>query len=168
MFTYNQGFTNLMHFLMLIFLLQTSTPLKSEESITEQLKNYIDEVDEVLYKETGIRITTPTPTKQSPQPIIIDVDKAENISSNKKHKLNFGLGKKLKSLTQKRQKTEVNNRKNGVVSDKSVVPDVVASEETPDIEFEEEIQLSNQSPVMIHSSQQPAEKPPLTKGMLFH
>lgn len=148
-------------------LLQTSTPLKSEESITEQLKNYIDEVDEVLYKETGIRITTPSPTKQ---PIIIDVDKAENISSNKKHKLNFGLGKKLKSLTQKRQKTESDkdNRKNGVVSNKRDVPDLVVSEETPDIEFEEETQLSNQSPVMIHSSQQPAEKPPLTKGMLFH
>lgn len=146
-----------------IFTLQTSTPIKSEESITEQLKNYIDEVDEVLYKETGIRITTPT--KQSPQPIIIDVDKAENISSNKKHKLNFGLGKKLKSLTQKRQKTD--NRKNGVVNDKKDVPDVVVSEQTPDIEFEEEIQLSNQSPVMIHSSQQPAEKPPLTKGIFY-
>lgn len=147
--------------------MQSSTPLKSEETITEQLKNYIDEVDEVLYKETGIRITTPT--KQSPQPIIIDVDKAENISSNKKHKLNFGLGKKLKSLTQKRQKTERDkDRKNVVVSNKIDVPDLVVSKETPDIEFEEETQLSNQSPVMIHSSQQPAEKPPLTKGMLFH
>jgi len=84
--------------------------------------------------------------------------------------LNFGLGKKLKSLTQKRQKTESDkdNRKNGVVSNKRDVPDLVVSEETPDIEFEEETQLSNQSPVMIHSSQQPAEKPPLTKGMLFH
>ncbi|CAG9766416.1 unnamed protein product [Ceutorhynchus assimilis] len=107
------------------------------ESVTEQLKNYIDEVDEELYKETGIRITS-TPRKRDPEPIIIDLDKAENISGTKKHKLNFGLGKKFKSLTQKKPKDR---------------------HETSAIEI-----AAKQSPTMIHSSQKPADKPPLTKG----
>ncbi|KAJ8969748.1 hypothetical protein NQ317_000561 [Molorchus minor] len=51
-----------------------------KESVTDKLKEYIDEVDAELYKETGIRISSPKPEVKDPRLIIIDVDKAENIS----------------------------------------------------------------------------------------
>ncbi|XP_066150835.1 microtubule-associated protein futsch isoform X2 [Euwallacea fornicatus] len=164
-------------------IIQPSTPIgqDQQESVTEQLKNYIDEVDEELYRETGIRITS-SASKKGPQPIIIDVDKAQNVSSQKKHKLKFGFGKKLKSLTHKKLKSSETkeNRKNDITnnlpealvdsekSDSEVIVKELQPKETkfvsPAIQCViEEIQI-NKSPEMIHSSQKPAEKLPLTKG----
>ncbi|XP_060536941.1 uncharacterized protein LOC132708567 isoform X2 [Cylas formicarius] len=78
----------------------------SRESITEKLKEYIDEIDEEIYKETGIRYKNNTEPRTEPQPIIIDLDKAEKISSGKKSKFKYsGLGKKIKSLTHRKHKT---------------------------------------------------------------
>ncbi|KAH1006746.1 hypothetical protein HUJ05_007451 [Dendroctonus ponderosae] len=145
-------------------------PENRSASVTDQLKNYIEEVDAALYKETGIRIAkTPSPQRE-PQPIIIDVDKAENISSSKRHKLNFNLGKKLKSITQKKPKANEVERKHARKD-----PAAVKSEElnssadkkptglvAPTVK--DSYQPVNRSPDMIHSSQKPVEKPPLTKG----
>lgn len=103
-------------------------------NITQQLKEYIDEIDEELFKETGLR---PKDHKKKPPGIvIIDVDKAEKIS-DKKERTNKFLGRKFKFLGGK------DKAQNAIKKTDSL--------ETPQIE-------------MIHSSQKPAEKPPLTKG----
>ncbi|XP_050308103.1 uncharacterized protein LOC126744646 isoform X2 [Anthonomus grandis grandis] len=152
-------------------------PVNRPQSVTEQLKDYIAEVDEELYKETGIRISTLPPIRD-PIPIIIDVDKAENISINKKHKLNFGLGKKIKSLTQKKPKTKGKNDGNYkpvYQNEKSfkrvkVVKDIVKEvNDTKQSEPVKKPKLKDTEKLeefteMIHSSQKPVEKPPLTKG----
>lgn len=90
--------------------LQENNKKNQEQSITEQLKQYIDEVDEQLFKETGIRIS-PSKETRKPEIVIIDVDKAEKISQKKKKnrlKPSF-LGKKLKSITKKATKPKSND-----------------------------------------------------------
>ncbi|CAH0551686.1 unnamed protein product [Brassicogethes aeneus] len=164
---------------------------RKSESVTEKLKQYIDEVDAEIYKETGVRVTPPKQEVKQPEVIIIDVDKAEKISSNKGKN---SIGKKLKNLTLKKNKTneakskptndknknkkaQKNNQKNVEenVEKKSVVPEKPKLEEklssgsvsTAPIIKKAIESLENpgkKSPTMIHSSQKPVEKLPLTKG----
>lgn len=166
---------------------------KPSESITDQLKDYIDEIDEQLYKETGIRISSPSPQKDPPiskkdpsshkknppVPVIIDLDKAEKISDGKKSKLNFGLTKKLKSFANKKPKSDdqLGKNRDGFGTGKSL-PRRVENESSgvenraeekrnrrsASVEVEELEEPKVETSNMIHSSQQPAEKLPLTKG----
>ncbi|XP_049817951.1 uncharacterized protein LOC109609226 isoform X3 [Aethina tumida] len=152
---------------------------KKSESVTEKLKEYINEVDEEIFKETGVRVAPPEDIKE-PEIIIIDVDKAEKITNNKQK---TSLGKKLKSLTQKKNKS--NEAKNKNQNKKAGKPKEILNEELilekPKLEeklsagsnsasprIKEAIEnLENsgkRSPNMIHSSQKPADKLPLTKG----
>lgn len=137
------------------------------ESVTEKLKEYIDEVDTALFEETGIRAS---PVETKPEVVIIDVDKAEVTGKKgKKSKVN-ALGKKLKSLTKKaKPKTkdkDTFNTADTVEEEIECKPETI--EVTTPTRIEETIQcLENngkQSPTMIHSSQMPADKPPLTRG----
>nr|CAI5839173.1 unnamed protein product [Callosobruchus analis] len=153
---------------------------KKRQSITEKLKQFIDEVDEELYKETGVRpLPTDAPKEvKEPQPIIIDVDKAEKISGRKKKFKASLLGKKFKVGKSKKGKT------NEAAKLKKTLPenpeptrkteeetiDKRAAEclpSTPSARIKEAIETlehSNTSPAMIHSSQKPVDKLPLTKG----
>lgn len=160
---------------------------KDPESVTEKLKEYIDEVDSALYEETGIKVN---PSKQTPQakPVVIDVDKAEKISNNRNSKSSKlisanALGKKLKSLTNKKRKISVKDKAN-VIKEKltnkkkkqqDTIEEVVEYKpETIEIptytnnKVKEAVEnLENQykqNSTMIHSSQKPAEKLPLTRG----
>ncbi|CAH1163539.1 unnamed protein product [Phaedon cochleariae] len=149
---------------------------KKKESITEKLKQYIDEVDEELYKETGVRVTLEEVKK--PQPIIIDVDKAEKISSGGKKFKHTALGKKLKSITNRKNKTnDANNAKTlskkeirteiqAPVSQENINKDIQDNSNTgPLIKAAiDNLEHPKESPKMIHSSQKPVEKLPLTRG----
>ncbi|XP_074042526.1 uncharacterized protein isoform X3 [Leptinotarsa decemlineata] len=155
---------------------------KKKDSITEKLKQFIDEVDEELYKETGIRPKPPEEVKKppeevkKPQPIIIDVDKAEKISTKSKKFKNSALGKKLKAIAHKKNKTneaiklkEVESEINKAVSKgNSAEPQVAKSPPNspgPIVRAAiEHLENPNNSPKMIHSSQKPVDKLPLTKG----
>ncbi|KAF2905482.1 hypothetical protein ILUMI_00694 [Ignelater luminosus] len=172
---------------------------EKQESVTEKLKEYIDEVDTALFNETGIRVDHSKSEKKAPEIVIIDVDKAEKISNKKdKSKLNTGaIGKKIKSLTNKKEKIKktkssaktkekppANAKQKGVLkadntSEKrrSVSPkDQVKVEiikipdtQSPSPKVKKVIDnlqsQGNRSPKMIHSSQQPPEKLPLTRGL---
>nr|CAH7716753.1 unnamed protein product [Callosobruchus chinensis] len=153
---------------------------KKRQSITEKLKQFIDEVDEELYKETGVR---PLPTDEpkeakEPQPIIIDVDKAEKISGRKKKFKASLLGKKFKVGKSKKNKTNEAAKLKKTILEKPE-PAKKTEEETLDKrtaeclpstpsprikEAIETLEHSNTSPAMIHSSQKPVDKLPLTKG----
>ncbi|KAJ8963202.1 hypothetical protein NQ318_018668 [Aromia moschata] len=164
-----------------------------KESVTDQLKEYIDEVDAALYKETGIRVSSPKEEVKSPQPIIIDVDKAEKISEKNKKFKDSLIGKKLKSITHKKNKSneakskaKKSSAKNRTADTKSksenqAKPEVKEEEEKPTQEekpfsgpisaspkIKEAVEnfekLNKTSPTMIHSSQKPVDKLPLTKG----
>ncbi|KAJ8924285.1 hypothetical protein NQ315_007077, partial [Exocentrus adspersus] len=162
-----------------------------QNSVTEKLKEYIDEVDEQLYKETGVRVTPTKEEVKDPAPIIIDVEKAEKISGKNKKFKDSALGKKLKSIThKKKKKTNEAGKKKKLPSDtkakekkfgegKAAVPLKVEVEEprpeeksptphspSPRIKaaVENFEKLGRSSPTMIHSSQKPADKLPLTKG----
>lgn len=157
---------------------------KKKESVTDQLKKFIDEVDEELYKETGIRVASPEEPSKDPQPIIIDLDKAEKISNRKTKKFkDTNLGKKLKSITRKKVKpNEVSKIKksppnkpkdteeSNATEDKPVVKAVVSPKRSvsPSAKIKEFVGAfenpNRSSPKMIHSSQKPADKLPLTKG----
>ncbi|KAG5888837.1 hypothetical protein JTB14_025232 [Gonioctena quinquepunctata] len=153
---------------------------KKKDSITEKLKQFIDEVDEELYKETGIRPSPPENIKP-PQPIIIDVDKAEKISIKSKSKFkNSVLGKKLKSITHKKDKTneagkikrvsEIKGSRNkSTVTEKKVaapeVTDTLSAGTGPRVKAAiKNLEKPRDSPKMIHSSQKPVDKLPLTRG----
>ncbi|XP_031328545.1 uncharacterized protein DDB_G0283697 isoform X1 [Photinus pyralis] len=112
---------------------------KGSSSVTELLKEYIDEVDTALFNETGTRVNH---SAKFPEVVIIDVDKAEKITRKKDSKLS--IGKKIKSLGTKKVKTKK-------PAEASIVKDAIDS-------------LQNQSPTMIHSSQKPVDKLPLTRG----
>ncbi|XP_050510243.1 uncharacterized protein LOC114328375 isoform X3 [Diabrotica virgifera virgifera] len=152
---------------------------KKKESITEQLKQFIDEVDEELYKETGIRVPPPEEQKP-PQPIIIDVEKAQQISNKEKKFKHSLLARKIKSITGKKKQTNDTKTSKKQVNEKnkqsklSEKKDYVKQTE-PSVQFEtsqgtriketiEHLENPKDSPKMIHSSQMPAEKLPLTKG----
>ncbi|XP_072391778.1 uncharacterized protein blo isoform X5 [Diabrotica undecimpunctata] len=152
---------------------------KKKESITEQLKQFIDEVDEELYKETGIRVPPPEEQKP-PQPIIIDVEKAQQISNKEKKFKHSLLARKIKSITNKKKQTNDTKTTKKQVNEKnkqsklSEKKDYVKQAE-PSVQFEtsqgtriketiEHLGNPKDSPKMIHSSQMPAEKLPLTKG----
>ncbi|KAJ8966348.1 hypothetical protein NQ314_003616 [Rhamnusium bicolor] len=166
-----------------------------KESVTDKLKEYIDEVDEALYKETGIRVSPPKEDIKDPQPIIIDVDKAEKITGKNKKFKDSLIGKKLKSITHKKNKTnEANNKvkklpaNNKTKETKPVSnPQKTVKGELKEVaeksKFEEKLplgsvspspkikaavenfeKLNKHSPTMIHSSQKPVDKLPLTKG----
>lgn len=152
---------------------------KQKDSITAQLKKFIDEVDEELYKETGIRPPLPE-EKKPPQPIIIDVDTAEQISTKAKKFKNSLLGRKLKFITHKKKNTnEANKNKKSKNKAKEIPPpgkedhidnpEQVDSIAGPKIkETIEHLSQPKNPPKMIHSSQMPAEKLPLTKGRMVN
>lgn len=160
-------------------------------SVTEQLKEYIDEIDGEIFRETGVRVSPPVEKKKT-DVVIIDVEKAAQIESGKKKRTKLGLGKKLKALT-KRNKKSVNNRERSEEREKVLKENVRrTAEEKQREEFEElreieenlrnilcnpspriketiatlerQARKQSSSPEMIHSSQKPAEKLPLTKG----
>lgn len=166
---------------------------KKKDSVTEKLKEYIDEVDAQLYKETGVRVS-PHEEVGELQPIIIDVEKAEKISGKNKKFKDSVLGKKIKSITHKKNKTneagktkrplsktKVKERKSASKPERQAKQPVKVEEETPKPEekaspvplspspkikaaVENFEKLNKASPTMIHSSQKPADKLPLTKG----
>lgn len=163
---------------------------KKPTSVTEQLKEYIDEVDSELFRETGVRPNPPKVEKhKEPEVVIIDVEKAEKISGGKKS----SLGKKFKALANKKGKIIKNKAKDSISKKKTVQkPQQIKREprskrqepigeprvdkhtlertrsSSPAPRIKEAIEsLENQakkSTKMIHSSQQPPDKPPLTKG----
>lgn len=156
-------------------------------SITEQLKEYIDEVDTALFHETGIRVSPPGCESKPPEVVIIDVDKADQISSNKKSK-SKSLGQKIRSLTKKQDDKKDKDDKKGKVRkvERSVSVHTRKKKKKPEITRGHSLEdLSKKeasvSPVikdtikslnspsdkkekMIHSSQKPIDKLPLTKG----
>ncbi|XP_076259658.1 bloated isoform X2 [Rhynchophorus ferrugineus] len=152
----------------------TNIQNKTTDNITDQLKDYIDEVDAQLYEETGIRITASNPKKDPPTPVIIDLDKAEKISDGKKSKLHFGLGKKLRQLTGKKAKLDETPDKQSGKNNEKTIDSGIAEEEKVNRESteketvtvdEETAQSGEIDPnMMIHSSQKPVDKLPLTKG----
>ncbi|KAK5647216.1 hypothetical protein RI129_002108 [Pyrocoelia pectoralis] len=128
--------------------------LKKEKSrsssVTEKLKEYIDEVDTALFNETGTRVNY---TTKVPEIVIIDVDKAEKISRKKDSKLSAGnIGKKIKSFGTKKVKTK--RSKTPESEPTSIVKGAIDSLQNK----------KGQSPTMIHSSQKPVDKLPLTRG----
>ncbi|CAG9855838.1 unnamed protein product [Phyllotreta striolata] len=141
---------------------------KQKDSVTAQLKRFIDEVDEELYKETGIRPDAPA---EAPQPIIIDVEKAEQINKKKKKFRNSLLGKKLKFAIRKKKKhanesneAKRNNKPQDLTPDHQKDPALGHQvQETIDT-----LLHPKDSPKMIHSSQMPPEKLPLTKGRMVN
>lgn len=140
---------------------------KKKESITEQLKQFIDEVDEELYKETGVRVHS-SDEKKPPQPVIIDVEKAEQIS-NKGNKFKHSvLARKLKSITQKKKTSnDANKNKKTTPPTKNKHVEITKEEERTNPIIKQAINnltSPKDSPKMIHSSQMPPEKLPLTKG----
>ncbi|XP_018563253.1 uncharacterized protein LOC108904981 isoform X2 [Anoplophora glabripennis] len=154
--------------------------VKRNDSVTEKLKEYIDEVDEQLFKETGVKISPPKEESSEPLPIIIDVEKAEKISGKNKKFKDSALGKKLKSITHKKSKINEAGKNKKSLS-KTKVKSPVKVEEKPKTEekvplgslspspkikaaVENFEKLNRTSPTMIHSSQKPADKLPLTKG----
>ncbi|XP_057659153.1 uncharacterized protein LOC130895699 isoform X2 [Diorhabda carinulata] len=140
---------------------------KKKESIAEQLKQFIDEVDEEIYKETGVRVP-PTEEQKLPQPVIIDVEKAEQISNKEKKFKHSVLARKLKSITRKKKPpNEADKNKKNEFIKKKHAKIIKKEEEIPNPIIKKTINnLTNpkDSPKMIHSSQMPPEKPPLTKG----
>lgn len=150
-------------------------------SVTEQLKEYIDEVDTALFHETGIKVE-PTETKCKPtEVIIIDVDQAEKISKNKKSKTG-GLKKKLKALTSKKSKIKKKTTPEGVSVPITIeakpeessepvkvevipVPDTISASERVREAIRNLENSTTFPPTMIHSSQQPVERLPLTRGL---
>ncbi|KAF5274832.1 hypothetical protein FQR65_LT00415, partial [Abscondita terminalis] len=127
------------------------------QSVTEQLKEYIDEVDSALFNETGIRVNPPK-NSNLPEIVIIDVDKAEKISRKKdKPKLTAtNITKKIKSFGNKTKKSP--RKKDPLPPDSprsSRIQEVINNLENS----------SNQTPsTMMHSSQKPVDKLPLTRG----
>lgn len=166
--------------------IDTNEEVNKSESVTEQLRKYIDEVDAELYKETGIRQQLPpNDTQKEPEIIIIDVDKAEKITKKSK---SSSIGKKLKAITNKKGKKN-NVSKNSNAKNTAIQSSVARKNEKnlnrqyklnekPPTKSEvvsaaprikaaiENLENSStkRSPTMIHSSQRPAEKLPLTKG----
>lgn len=154
----------------------------NEESVTEKLKEYIDEVDTALFEETGVRVTPTKNAEHKPEVVIIDLDKAEvsGKKGNKKSKFKVNtLGKKIKSLTAKKNKANKSKDKktntNGktpiiydtveeVIEHKPETIEVVTP--TPKVKkFVEAIESQDKNSTnMIHSSQKPADKLPLTRG----
>lgn len=161
---------------------------KNSGSVTDKLKEYIDEVDSVLYEETGIKVNPPKNAETKAEVVIIDVDKAEKINgkqNSKSSKLNANaLGKKIKSFANKKRKLNksVKNKAN-VIKEKLTNKKKKGQQDTVEEEVEykpETIEIvkpskvkeaiesienqSKQSSTMIHSSQKPPEKLPLTRG----
>ncbi|KAL3286476.1 hypothetical protein HHI36_000982 [Cryptolaemus montrouzieri] len=138
----------------------------NNENAKQLLKKYIDEIDEELFKETGVKVQHTNNRKTEPEVIIIDLDKAEQISRQKNSRT-ANLGKKFKFLTSckilepKEPKPKIETEENineqlKTISRRSLTPNIKKT-----IKHSEK--QSRQSE-MIHSSQKPAEKPPLTKG----
>lgn len=167
---------------------------RKSSSVTDQLKEYIDEIDGEIYRETGIKVIGPP--KNKTEVVIIDVEKASQISGKKKKK-KIGLGKKIKALASKKIKKSTKNEKNKqenrlrseerewLLAEKARRAEEQQRKEEEQKEREREENLrntlfspspriretiatlerqANKSPEMIHSSQQPVEKLPLTKG----
>ncbi|KRT84703.1 hypothetical protein AMK59_2207 [Oryctes borbonicus] len=156
-------------------------------SITEQLKEYIDEVDTALFHETGVRVTPPGCESKPPEVVIIDVDKADQISSNKKGK-SKSFSQKLKSLTKKQEdkKDKTGKKEKGKKVERSISVNVDKKRKKPEItrrhsledlskkeasaspHIKETIKTlnspSDRKGKMLHSSQKPIDKLPLTKG----
>lgn len=155
-------------------------------SANELLKEYIDEVDSALLNETGIKVEPPAGERKKPEVIVIDVDKAEKISKKKKSKTG-GLRRKLKSLTTKKDKhkkqeeTKVTNpelqtpQPEPTVSEDTSepvrvevipIPDTISASERVREAIRNLESSANLPPsTMIHSSQQPVDKLPLTRGL---
>ncbi|XP_071054414.1 zinc finger CCCH domain-containing protein 13 [Onthophagus taurus] len=157
------------------------------KSVTEQLQEYIDEVDEDLYKETGIRISPPKEKDKSPRPVIIDVDEADQVSKKKTK----SFGSKLRSLTKRGEKKKDKNKENHKIKEvtrsvsvktdrktKAAELPLVRTKSLEDIpiDFKEVPSISpniqkvidnfenKNKEDMIHSSQKPVDKLPLTRG----
>lgn len=160
---------------------------EQRDSVTEKLKEYIDEVDSALFEETGVRVQRESISDEEKQPevVIIDVDNAKDISEKKKNKRKLSgksLREKFRSFTGKtRPKVEKQKIKN---ESKVIVPtNAVETEEKTKAEERRELEAIIRTPSpkikkvidtfeaqnkpssdMIHSSQKPAEKLPLTRG----
>lgn len=133
-----------------------------KESVTESLKKYIDEIDAQLFEETGIRVQHEE-KKTEPEVVIIDVDEAEQISCQKNSKT-AALGKKLKSLTSRKSVVPKNTSR--PINEKLKLEAISTGSSNTKIKktinkLEKSETRENK---MIHSSQKPADKPPLTKG----
>ncbi|XP_017777541.1 PREDICTED: uncharacterized protein LOC108563391 [Nicrophorus vespilloides] len=125
---------------------------KKTSSVTEQLKEYIDEVDTAILNET----TKP------PEIVIIDVDKAEKISSKSKPKLNT-FGKKLKAIT-KKSKSKKEEIKKEESKKEEIKKEEYRKQESKKQESKAVEKPEKKESEMIHSSQQPVDKLPLTRG----
>lgn len=132
-------------------------------SVTDKLKEYIDEVDAALFDETGIRVTD---EEKQPEVVIIDVDTAKDISGKKKNKRKLSG----KSLREKFRTFTGKNRNKTINADET--PKTQAEERkeleaiirTPSPKIKKVIDTFEAQNKMIHSSQKPAEKLPLTRG----
>lgn len=136
------------------------------QSVTEQLKEYIDEVDTALFNETGTRVN-PIKHKKLPEIIVIDVDKAEKITRKKdKSKLKAAvISKKIKSLGYKTKKSPISVRKKNVLKPEGSDQNNLQSQRIKEtIDSLQNSQVTKSS-VMIHSSQKPVDKLPLTRGL---
>ncbi|KAK9886216.1 hypothetical protein WA026_015735 [Henosepilachna vigintioctopunctata] len=138
---------------------------KKKESATESLKKFIEGLDEELFKETGKRVQHSEPKKQEPEVIIIDVDQAKQISRNKNSKTNV-IGKKLKSLTTCKSIGNSKADKLGGLNETIVLEAIPTVSQDSKIEkaIKKLEKVKHEDASMMHSSQKPAEKLPLTKG----
>ncbi|XP_018330901.1 uncharacterized protein LOC108740889 [Agrilus planipennis] len=175
---------------------------KSPENATRILKDYINELDRNFNKEEPVRKVDPAvdddvKISSKPEVIIIDVDKAKNIS-RKKRKLpkfkkrsikNFNLfGRKKTSQAKKQSKLQRSPASDNLSVQKPrsfatrVQNEHPHDDDTAQIDLYRIADIEHTSPKikdtiatleqqnhrnteMIHSSQQPPEKLPLTRGL---
>lgn len=158
-----------------------------KESVTEKLKEYIDEVDTALFEETGVRVKRESDEEKQPEVVVIDVDNAKDISGKKKTKRKLSLREKFRSFTSKNKpkvekrppkpklerqdKVESNDPINEVETEKTKADErreLEAIIRTPSPKVKKVIDSfeaqNKTTPEMIHSSQKPVDKLPLTRG----
>ncbi|KAF5301611.1 hypothetical protein FQA39_LY10658 [Lamprigera yunnana] len=141
-------------------------PKVKQQSITEKLKEYIDDIDTALLSETETRFDN-SHNKKLPEIVVIDVDKAEKITKKKERsKLNaVVIGKKIKSLSHKSKKSPVIERNKNHFKINSSEKNTPQSRKVKETIINLQSQSDNRKSTMIHSSQKPADKLPLTRGL---
>lgn len=166
---------------------------EKKDSVTEKLKEYIDEVDTALFEETGVRVKRESDEEKQPEVVVIDVDSAKDISDKKKNKRKLSgksLREKFRSFTSKtRPKVEKRKEPKPKLEKQDHVKADESSDSINEVEKEktkaderreleaiirtpspkvkkviDTFEAQSKTPEMIHSSQKPAEKLPLTRG----
>lgn len=166
--------------------------MNRKESVIDKLKEYAEEVDSQLRAESKQSEQLNKDEvdgeiknlRKEPEIVIIDVENAQKISG-KRSKLNSSIGKTFKAIslskkTKKKKQHDTESNSNNVVQTKN--DEKHLNEEKPRPKLARSKSVGNPSPKiqetienllvtkgskstdMIHSSQQPVTKLPLTKG----